>query len=148
MMECFLPDEAATIALAEKLAPLLKAGDCLALSGDLGMGKSTFARALIRVRLQDPALEVPSPTFTLVQIYDGSPPLYHFDLYRLSDPDELIELGFDEALDDGISLVEWPERGELPAETLTLAFEEQGNGRRVVLTGPASRLAALEAAFH
>ncbi|MET3599673.1 tRNA (adenosine(37)-N6)-threonylcarbamoyltransferase complex ATPase subunit type 1 TsaE [Martelella mangrovi] len=146
-MDRFLPDEAATIAFAEKLAPLLTTGDCLALSGDLGMGKSTFARALIRARLGEPSLDVPSPTFTLVQLYDGAPPLYHFDLYRLSDPDELIELGFDEALDEGISLIEWPERGELPDDALTLSFEEEGAGRRVRLAGPDLRLEALASAF-
>ena len=145
----YLPDEAATIAFAERLAPRLKAGDCLALAGDLGMGKSTLARALIRARFNDPALEVPSPTFTLVQLYDGTPPIYHFDLYRLADPEELVELGIDEALEDGISLIEWPERGEamLPANTLTLRFSEEGNGRRIALFGPETRLAALDAAF-
>ena len=150
MMERFLPDEAATIGFAEKLAPLLRTGDCLALSGDLGMGKSTLARALIRARMNEPDLDVPSPTFTLVQFYDGTPPLYHFDLYRLSDPDELIELGFDEALVDGISLIEWPERGDgmLPQDTLTLSFQEDGNGRRVRLVAPEARLAALAVAFN
>lgn len=149
MMERFLADEDATVALAKALAPLLQTGDCLALSGDLGMGKSTFARALIRARLEEPELEVPSPTFTLVQFYDGAPPLYHFDLYRLADPDELIELGFDEALEDGISLIEWPERGEgmLPDDVLTLSFVEEGDGRRVRLIGPEERLAALAVAF-
>ncbi|QQM30299.1 tRNA (adenosine(37)-N6)-threonylcarbamoyltransferase complex ATPase subunit type 1 TsaE [Martelella lutilitoris] len=149
MMERFLADEDATVALARALAPLLQTGDCLALSGDLGMGKSTFARALIRARMEEPELEVPSPTFTLVQFYDGAPPLYHFDLYRLADPDELIELGFDEALEDGISLIEWPERGEgmLPEDALTLAFNEEGEGRRVRLDGPEARLAALADAF-
>ncbi len=150
MMERFLADEDATIAFAQGLAPLLQSGDCLALSGDLGMGKSTFARALIRARMEEPELDVPSPTFTLVQFYEGSPPLYHFDLYRLSDPDELIELGFDEALAEGISLIEWPERGEgmLPDDTLTLSFMEEGAGRRVRLTGPEERLAALALAFR
>ncbi|WP_180899579.1 tRNA (adenosine(37)-N6)-threonylcarbamoyltransferase complex ATPase subunit type 1 TsaE [Martelella soudanensis] len=137
MSSVFLPDEAATIAFAGRLAPLLIAGDCLLLDGDLGMGKSTFARALIRARLGDPALEVPSPTFTLVQIYDGAPPLWHFDLYRLSDPDELIELGIDEALAEAISLIEWPDRGEgvLPRDALRLTFAEEGAGRRVRLSG-------------
>ncbi|TNB48774.1 tRNA (adenosine(37)-N6)-threonylcarbamoyltransferase complex ATPase subunit type 1 TsaE [Martelella lutilitoris] len=149
MMERFLADEDATVALARALAPLLQTGDCLALSGDLGMGKSTFARALIRARMEEPELEVPSPTFTLVQFYDGAPPLYHFDLYRLADPDELIELGFDEALEDGISLIEWPERGGdmLPDDVLTLSLEEEGDGRRVRLRGGQERLAALAVAF-
>ncbi|AMM85783.1 tRNA (adenosine(37)-N6)-threonylcarbamoyltransferase complex ATPase subunit type 1 TsaE [Martelella sp. AD-3] len=150
MMERFLADEDATIALARALAPLLRRGDCLALSGDLGMGKSTFARALIRALMDAPELEVPSPTFTLVQLYEAAPPLYHFDLYRLSDPDELIELGFDEALEDGISLIEWPERGGdmLPKNALTLVFNEEGEGRRVRLDGPEARLAELAFAFR
>ncbi|WP_174804205.1 tRNA (adenosine(37)-N6)-threonylcarbamoyltransferase complex ATPase subunit type 1 TsaE [Martelella limonii] len=137
MNTVFLADERATIAFAESLAPHLQAGDCLLLDGDLGMGKSTFARALIRARLGDPALDVPSPTFTLVQVYDGDPPLWHFDLYRLSDADELIELGIDEALADGISLIEWPGRGGdlLPDDAISIAFEEEGDGRRVALSG-------------
>ncbi|WP_045679993.1 tRNA (adenosine(37)-N6)-threonylcarbamoyltransferase complex ATPase subunit type 1 TsaE [Martelella endophytica] len=149
MTERFLPDEAATIAFAGVLAPLMRKGDCLLLEGDLGMGKSTLARALIRARLSDPDMEVPSPTFTLVQVYDGAPPLYHFDLYRLGDPGELIELGLDEALEEGISLIEWPERGEgyLPEDALWLIFAEEGAGRRVRLSGPAARVAALNAAF-
>ena len=119
-------------------------------SGDLGMGKSTFARALIRALMDAPELEVPSPTFTLVQLYEAAPPLYHFDLYRLSDPDELIELGFDEALEDGISLIEWPERGGdmLPKNALTFVFNEEGEGRRVRLDGPEARLAELAFAFR
>ncbi|MGV0910826.1 tRNA (adenosine(37)-N6)-threonylcarbamoyltransferase complex ATPase subunit type 1 TsaE [Martelella sp. FOR1707] len=137
MSSFFLPDETATIAFAGRLAPLLTVGDCLLLDGDLGMGKSTFARALIRARTGVRDLEVPSPTFTLVQVYDGDPPIWHFDLYRLSDPDELIELGIDEALEDGVSLIEWPDRGEglLPKDALRLAFAEEGAGRRVRLTG-------------
>ncbi|MGV0817095.1 tRNA (adenosine(37)-N6)-threonylcarbamoyltransferase complex ATPase subunit type 1 TsaE [Martelella sp. AMO21009] len=146
MSSFFLPDETATIAFAGRLAPLLTVGDCLLLDGDLGMGKSTFARALIRARLGEPDLEVPSPTFTLVQVYDGDPPIWHFDLYRLSDPDELIELGIDEALEDGLSLIEWPDRGEglLPKDALRLAFAEEGEGRRVRLAGArAGELAAV-----
>jgi len=137
MTSVFLPDEAATIAFAGRLAPFLIVGDCLLLNGDLGMGKSTFARALIRARFGDPELEVPSPTFTLVQVYDGVPPIWHFDLYRLSDADELIELGIDEALAEGISLIEWPDRGEgvLAKDALRLTFSEEGAGRRVRLTG-------------
>ena len=137
MTSVFLPDEAATIAFAGRLAPFLIVGDCLLLDGDLGMGKSTFARALIRARIGDPELEVPSPTFTLVQVYDGEPPIWHFDLYRLSDADELIELGIDEALAEGISLIEWPDRGDgvLAKDSLRLTFSEEGAGRRVRLTG-------------
>jgi hypothetical protein len=105
-----LPDLGATTILAEDLALTLKPGDCLCLSGDLGAGKSTLARALIRAVADDPDLEVPSPTFTLVQNYDLRLQMAHFDLYRLAGADELDELGLDEALEDGVALVEWPER--------------------------------------
>ncbi|MDK1387340.1 tRNA (adenosine(37)-N6)-threonylcarbamoyltransferase complex ATPase subunit type 1 TsaE [Sinorhizobium sp. 8-89] len=134
----FLKDEAATIELGEDLALALKAGDCVALSGDLGAGKSTFARALLRAIADDDALEVPSPTFTLVQSYDLRIPVAHFDLYRLADASELDELGFDEALSEGICLVEWPEKAEeaLPAERITLAFTHEGDGRRLAISAP------------
>jgi N-acetylmuramate 1-kinase len=105
-----LSDLGATTVLAEDLALALKPGDCLCLSGDLGAGKSTLARALIRAVADDPDLEVPSPTFTLVQTYDLRLQIAHFDLYRLASADELDELGLDEALEDGVALVEWPER--------------------------------------
>src|SRR5690606_5194821 len=81
-----LPDEAATVALAEDIATALAAGDVVALHGDLGAGKTTLARAMIRAVADAPRLEVPSPTFTLVQTYDARVPIAHFDLYRLSDP--------------------------------------------------------------
>lgn len=111
---CFdLPDMAATTALAARLAPLLRAGDVVALHGDLGAGKTAFARALIHA-LQAPlgiVEEVPSPTFSLVQQYQIGPlSLWHFDLYRLTAPDETWELGLEEALAAGVSLIEWPER--------------------------------------
>lgn len=119
-----LPTPAATIRLAERLAPCLRAGDCLALWGDLGVGKTAFARALIRAL--DPAVrEVPSPTFTLVQTYDTlSFPVFHFDLYRLASPDEVWELGWEEAL-SGVCLIEWPERlgPLLPRRRLDLRLE-------------------------
>ena len=133
-----LADDAATMRLGEDLALALKPGDCLALSGDLGAGKSTLARALLRAVADDDALEVPSPTFTLVQAYDLRIPVSHFDLYRLGDPSELDELGFDEALASGICLVEWPEMADelLPASRLTLHLGQQGQGRLATLTGP------------
>ena len=107
-LSVYLPDEAATAALARRLAPRLRRGDVLALRGDLGMGKTAFARALIRALVADDAAEVPSPTFTLVQVYDApGGALWHFDLYRLSGPDEVEELGWAEAA-DGVALVEWP----------------------------------------
>lgn len=131
----FLEDEAATLRLGEDLALALKAGDCLALSGDLGAGKSSLARAILRAIADDEELEVPSPTFTLVQSYDLRIPVSHFDLYRLGDPAELMELGFDEALQNGICLVEWPEmaESELPAERIALTLEHEGNGRRATI---------------
>lgn len=131
----FLKDEADTSRLGEDLALALKAGDCLALSGDLGAGKSSLARAILRAIADDEELEVPSPTFTLVQSYDLRLPVSHFDLYRLGHPGELTELGFYEALENGICLVEWPEMadGELPAERITLRLAHEGSGRRATI---------------
>ncbi|TPW32584.1 tRNA (adenosine(37)-N6)-threonylcarbamoyltransferase complex ATPase subunit type 1 TsaE [Martelella alba] len=145
----FLADEAATIAFGARLADLLEAGDCLLLNGDLGMGKSTLARALIRARAGAPDLDVPSPTFTLVQAYETVPPIFHFDLYRLGDPSELVELGLDEALSEGISLIEWPERGgdELPGDAIAITFAEEGAGRRLVLSAPDAVVTRLSPAF-
>lgn len=108
-----LPDESATIALAEDLAACLAPGDLVCLSGDLGAGKSTLARALLRAVADDADLEVPSPTFTLVQTYElPRLTVSHFDLYRVEEPEELQELGLDEMLETGVALVEWPEMGE------------------------------------
>ncbi|HMP62262.1 MAG TPA: tRNA (adenosine(37)-N6)-threonylcarbamoyltransferase complex ATPase subunit type 1 TsaE, partial [Phenylobacterium sp.] len=117
-----LPDEAATDALGRALAPRLGRGEALCLAGPLGAGKSTLARALIRA-LTTPDEDVPSPTFTLVQFYEGRGlPLAHFDLYRLTDPDEAYEIGLDEALEDGAALIEWPQRleGRLPPDRLDI----------------------------
>src|SRR5690349_37643 len=110
-LDLFLADERATVRLGQDLAAAIRAGDVLALRGDLGAGKTTLARALIRALASDPLLDVPSPTFTLVQSYDTPIPLRHFDLYRLGAPEEFDELGFD-ALDSeaAVTLVEWPER--------------------------------------
>ena len=142
-----LPDLAATEALAARLAPLLRPGDAVLLDGPLGAGKSAFARALLRAATGDAALEVPSPTFTLVQSYDlPAGPAHHFDLYRLSGPAGLTELGWDEAR-EGIVLVEWPERlGQLaPPDALRIhltpgAAEE---ARHAVLSGWDARLEGL-----
>ena len=132
----FLPDEAATDLLAKRLAPQLKAGDVLLLSGPIGAGKTHFSRALIRALLgQD--TEVPSPTFTLIQTYErNGPEIWHADLYRLSHPDEVIELGLEAAFSTAICLIEWPDRlGDLtPANALHLAFSLEGEGRRVTLS--------------
>jgi len=133
-----LADEAATARLAEDVAACLEPGDVVTLSGGLGVGKTTFARALIRALADDPELEVPSPTFTLAQSYAvGRVPVTHFDLYRLASPDELDEIGLDESLVSGAALIEWPERAEtrLPAERLDIAFALAGEGRTATLSG-------------
>ncbi|NLS05903.1 tRNA (adenosine(37)-N6)-threonylcarbamoyltransferase complex ATPase subunit type 1 TsaE [Rhizobium sp. P32RR-XVIII] len=138
----FLEDEAATIRFGEDLVLALKAGECLALSGDLGTGKSSLARAFLRAMADDEQLEVPSPTFTLVQSYDLRIPVSHFDLYRLGDGAELEELGFDEALQYGICLVEWPEMAEeeLPADRITIKLEHEHKGRRATILAPPKQL--------
>jgi tRNA threonylcarbamoyladenosine biosynthesis protein TsaE len=133
-----LPDQTATESLAARLAPLLRPGDAVLLSGDLGAGKSTFARALLRALAQNPTLEVPSPTYTLQQTY-ATPRavVHHFDLWRLGNPAELAELGWEEAMRD-IILVEWPERLEhfTPAGALHVHFTIIGeHARRAVLSG-------------
>ena len=132
-----LPDEDATAALAEDIAARLRPGDVVTLRGGLGAGKTTFARALIRAIADDPALEVPSPTFTLVQTYPGRVTVAHFDLYRLSDAGELDEIGFDDAVAEGAALVEWPERaeGRLAGDLLDIELRIAGSGRRAILDG-------------
>jgi len=133
-----LPDEAATARLAEDVAATLAPGDTVGLAGGLGAGKTTFARALIRAFADDLALEVPSPTFTLVQTYDaGRRRIAHFDLYRISDGAELDEIGFEEAALDGARLVEWPERAaaRFPAGALTIALAIAEHGRIATLSG-------------
>ena len=142
-----LPDEAATCALAEDVAAILAPGDIIALSGGLGAGKTAFARAVIRAVADDVGLEVPSPTFTLVQTYAGGRlAIGHFDLYRLGSPEELDEIGLGDAVAEGAVLVEWPERGEgrLPADRLTIKLEIAGEGRRAEFSGDATWRARIE----
>ncbi len=129
--------------LAGSLAARVRAGDAILLQGPLGAGKTTFARAFLRALTDDPALEVPSPSFTLVQTYaTRAGPVHHFDLWRLDGPGRLTELGWDDALAD-IVLVEWPERlgarGPEGALVLELAFAD-GEARRARLIGWADRL--------
>ena len=115
--------------LAEELAFILRPGDVVALHGDLGAGKTTLARAVIRALTGDPEHEVPSPTFTLVQTYEtGGTAIAHFDLYRLSAAEELDELGFEHLLKTGAALIEWPERAEdrLPADRLDVELTDAG----------------------
>ena len=137
-----LPDEAATQALARDVASFVGADDLVTLSGDLGAGKTTFARALIRCLADDPELETPSPTFTLMQVYETPDfPIVHADLYRVKDPSELAELGWDEAADGALVLVEWAERAgsALTGDRLDIAlFTDTKRGpdyRRAEITG-------------
>lgn len=160
-----LPDLDATRGLAGEVAALARPGDVIALGGGLGCGKTTFSRAFIRALAVlhgegDPDEEVPSPTFTLVQIYPRRPaPVWHFDLYRVEKPEEAYELGIEEAFENAISLVEWPQKlgGLLPAERLDLDLEfsgdtppggdQSGGPRMATLTGYgewATRLEELE----
>lgn len=141
-----LPDPDATTRLGQQIAPLLEPGDTLLLSGAIGAGKTHFARALIQARLA--ALgrteDVPSPTFTLVQVYDaGTAEIWHADLYRLTHPDEVCELGLEDAFETAICLVEWPDRlaGLVPPDALSLCFEPalDGAARKVTLAGDAAR---------
>jgi tRNA threonylcarbamoyl adenosine modification protein YjeE len=134
-----LPDEAATLALGERLAAYLTVGDVVALRGDLGAGKTTLARGLITALARRAGLEaeeVPSPSFAIAQLYElGGVVLWHFDLYRIERAAELDELGFSEAR--GILLVEWPERAgsALPEQRLDIRLEWVGEGRRAFLAG-------------
>lgn len=146
-----LPDEAATAALAARLAARARPGDVFGLAGDLGSGKTALARAFIRARLQSPDEDVPSPTFTLVQTYgEGANAIQHVDLYRLKSPEEALALGIEDAFAESISLIEWPERlGEIiPPDRLdiTLSHGARPAARTVWLVGRgrwAARLAEM-----
>ncbi|MCQ2914100.1 MAG: tRNA (adenosine(37)-N6)-threonylcarbamoyltransferase complex ATPase subunit type 1 TsaE [Alphaproteobacteria bacterium] len=136
----FVVDEQGLENLAKKLAPQLNTGDCILLDGTLGMGKTVFSRAFVRA-LTSNETEVPSPTFTLVQVYDtDKTTIWHFDLYRIKSPDEIYEIGFEEALATGISLIEWPERakGMYPKNAITVHFEQgpEQNLRKITIDFP------------
>lgn len=138
-----LPDLAATEALAARLAAVARPGDCILLEGPLGAGKTALARAFLRAMAGDPALEVPSPTFTLVQIYDTPRgQVFHYDLWRVDGSGALGELDWDAALDN-IVLVEWPDRlgDERPDNALTVTLRlGEGDAREATLTGWEGRL--------
>jgi tRNA threonylcarbamoyl adenosine modification protein YjeE len=141
-----LPDETATARLGEDIAAVLRPGDLIALHGDLGAGKTTLARGLIRAFADDPDLEVPSPTFTLVQSYQARFPVFHFDLYRLAAPEELDELGLDEALDGGAAIVEWPQNGgdRIPADAIHIELHHAGEGRKAVMRAAPEAIGRLQ----
>ncbi|MBC4015694.1 tRNA (adenosine(37)-N6)-threonylcarbamoyltransferase complex ATPase subunit type 1 TsaE [Siccirubricoccus deserti] len=147
-----LPDLAATGRLAARLAPAARPGDALLLDGPLGAGKSAFARAFLRAATGDPRLEVPSPSFTLVQSYDlpGGVQAHHYDLYRLAGPAEIAELGWEEARQD-IVLVEWPDRlGPLAPDDalrITLAPGAEEDARIATISGWPDRLPSLLVGF-
>jgi tRNA threonylcarbamoyladenosine biosynthesis protein TsaE len=148
MNSCFLADEAATEAFGARLAGICQGRGLLALQGNLGAGKTTLSRGLIRGLGHEG--KVKSPTYTLVEPYDtGLYRIFHYDLYRLSDPEELEFLGMREQLgSDCLTLVEWPERGGtlLPPADLTLSLALEGSGRRITWTAgtPAGELMARE----
>ncbi len=140
-----LPDLAATEALGARLAAVAHPGDCILLEGPLGAGKTALGRAFLRAAADDQQMEVPSPSFTLVQIYDTKiGPVFHYDLWRLDGPTSLTELDWEDAL-DAVVLVEWPDRlGALRPDgalTVTLALGE-GEAREATLSGWEGRLTA------
>lgn len=150
-----LPDLAATTELARKLARRARTGDVIGLGGELGLGKTTFARAFVNeiaAARRAPPEEVPSPTFTLVQAYEFTDvTVFHFDLYRLDRPEDAFELGIEDAFAAGISLIEWPQLlgALLPADRLDIVFRPgpTADARRVEIEGGASwatRLGGLE----
>ena len=139
----FLADDAATEAFGAKLAAILTPGDIILLDGDLGAGKTAMARAIIRTLMADPALDVPSPSFALVQPYErGEQAILHADLYRLAGESEIEELGL---LDDpdAIVLIEWPDRAprlrKLASIIIGLSVPPGGNGRNLAIEIRGSR---------
>lgn len=135
-----LADPAATEALGALLAGALTVGDVLFLKGPLGAGKTTLARGLIAAWTGE--AEVPSPTYTLVQTYQGPRgPLWHLDLYRLEDPEEIFDLGFEEGLETALMVIEWPERmgAFAPANRIEIALDSDGDGRIARLSGHGDR---------
>lgn len=140
----FLACDEDTTRLGTRLAPMLRAGDALLLEGPIGAGKTSLARAIIQARLSAAGRceDVPSPTYTLVQTYDDDKTeIWHADLYRLTDASELFELGLDEAFQNAIVLVEWPDRlGDLaPPASLRVALAPERDGRRITLGANSDR---------
>jgi tRNA threonylcarbamoyladenosine biosynthesis protein TsaE len=145
-LEWLSAEEEDTIWLGKKLARIARKGDSFILSGTLGMGKSVLARAFVQELTK--AQEVPSPTFTLVQIYEASGfDLYHYDLYRIKFPEEIFELGMEEALYQGVSLIEWPEKmgGYLPRDCFRIEITPfKGNRKITISSNNEEKLARLK----
>ncbi len=138
----FLTDEAATEAVGATLAPLLKGGDVIYLHGDLGAGKTTLTRGLLHAGGHRGACK--SPTYTLVEPYVLAMPVFHFDLYRIQSADELDYLALDDYFSqDGVALVEWPDKGQplLPPPTLSILLQREREGRRATFQAGASERA-------
>ncbi|MBQ3696101.1 MAG: tRNA (adenosine(37)-N6)-threonylcarbamoyltransferase complex ATPase subunit type 1 TsaE [Alphaproteobacteria bacterium] len=135
-MEWVVSTERDLDAIADTIAPLLSVGDVVALNGTLGVGKTTFVRALVR-NLTHTEADVPSPTFTILQTYDTPKfTLYHFDFYRLKSPEEAYEIGIEEAFTEGVSVIEWPEKigSLLPKQHKAISFEILKDGTRHIWT--------------
>ena len=133
-MELYLKTEADTQTIGKTLAKLAQTGDVFALYGTLGMGKSVFARAFVQELCGNQ--EVPSPTFTLLQTYEAPNfDIYHFDLYRLKSAEEIFEIGMEEALYGGVSLIEWPDKmgGYLPKDIFKITIEPFKTGRKMTI---------------
>ena len=140
-----LEEEGEIVVLAADVAALVGPGDLVTLSGDLGAGKTAWRRALIRLLTDEPDLEVPSPAFTLMQVYEGENfTIVHADFYRIEKPQELVELGLEESCEDALVLVEWPERAGdlLGADRLDIGLkldkDRRQSYRAVTLTGMGS----------
>lgn len=134
-LEIFLADADETARLGRWFARHLRGGDCVLLEGPIGAGKSHFARSFIQDRLQR-AEDVPSPTFTLVQTYEADVEIWHADLYRLTHPDEVLELGLEGAFDRAICLIEWPDRlgRHVPNGAIRLRFAAKDEARHVTIS--------------
>lgn len=147
MITVFTNSSTETIELGARLGRLLEPGDFVALEGELGAGKTQFAKGVAAGLEVDPATPVTSPTYTILNIYQGRLPLYHFDLYRLESPEDVENLGFDEYFTGaGACLVEWPERlgEEIPSQVVTVTFAHAGgDGRKISFSATGARAVAL-----